>query len=198
MMLVPSRLAADDWPQWRGPDRNGISGETGWMNGWAQGSAPKVAWRAAVGKGHSAVSVRGGRAFTMGWDGEHDSVFCFDAVTGRLNWKQSYPCTTILQWPGPRATPTVDGDTVFTLGQHGQLRAWDTRTGQPRWQRDLPEDYNPDVDYGFAWSPLVEPAGTGTDDRDGDLLILNAGSRGLAIRARDGSIAWGADCKKGA
>ena len=222
MMLVPSRLAADDWPQWRGPDRNGISGETGWMNGWAQGSAPKVAWRAAVGKGHSAVSVRGGRAFTMGWDGEHDSVFCFDAVTGRLNWKQSYPCTTILQWPGPRATPTVHGNTVFTLGQHGQLRAWDTRTGQPRWQRDLPEDYNPDVDYGFAWSPLVEPAGEKgdgsllperpegcfaqktpvpffrADDSDGDLLILNAGSRGLAIRARDGSIAWGDDRKKGA
>jgi outer membrane protein assembly factor BamB len=134
----------------------------------------------------------------MGWDGAHDSVFCFDARTGELVWKQSYPCATILQWPGPRATPTVFGDTLFTLGQHGQLRAWATRTGQPRWQRDLPDDYNPDVDYGFAWSPLVVAADAGGESADGDLLILNAGSRGLAVRARDGSIAWGDDRKKGA
>jgi outer membrane protein assembly factor BamB len=93
-----------------------------------------------------------------------------------------------LQWPGPRATPTVHDGFVYTLGQHGQLRAWDAQTGEPRWQHDLPDDYNPDVDYGFTWSPLIE----------GDVLILNAGSHGLAIRTRDGSIAWGDDRKKGA
>jgi len=179
---------ADDWPEWRGPQRDGTSRETGWLAAWPAGGAPKIAWRAAVGKGHSAVSVAGGRAFTVGWDGERDSVSCFDASTGRQIWKQSYPCKTIQQWPGPRATPTVDAGTVFTLGQHGQLRAWDARTGEPRWQRDLPDDYNPDVDYGFAWSPLIE----------GELLILNAGSRGLAIRTRDGSIAWGDDRVKAA
>lgn len=124
----------------------------------------------------------------MGWDGEQDTVFCFDAVTGKAIWKQSYPCKTILQWPGPRATPTVYDGFVYTLGQHGQLRAWNAQTGEPRWQRDLPDDYNPDVDYGFAWSPLIE----------GDVLILNAGSHGLAIRTRDGSIAWGDDHKKAA
>lgn len=188
-VILPSIAArGDDWPQWRGPARNGISRESGWLKHWVPGGEPKIAWRAAVGRGHSAVSVADGRAFTVGWDGEQDSVFCFDAVTGRLIWKQSYPCKTIRQWPGPRATPTVHGGAVFTLGQHGQLRAWDARSGEPRWQLDLPDDYNPDVDYGFAWSPLVE----------GDLLILNAGSRGLAIRIRDGSIAWGDDRKKGA
>jgi outer membrane protein assembly factor BamB len=62
----------------------------------------------------------------------------------------------------------------------------------------LPVDYNPDLDYGFAWSPLVEPAMATADDREGDLLILNAGSHGLAIRAQDGSIVWGDDRKKGA
>ncbi len=87
-----------------------------------------------------------------------------------------------------RATPTVQGKSVYTLGQHGQLRAWDVRTGKQFWQRDLPEDYNPDVDYGFAWSPLME----------GDLLILNAGGHGLAIHPRDGSIAWGDDHNKSA
>jgi outer membrane protein assembly factor BamB len=82
----------------------------------------------------------------------------------------------------------VHAGVVYTLGQHGQLRAWDAATGELRWERDLPDEYNPDVDYGFAWSPLIE----------GELLILNAGSRGLAIRLRDGSIAWGDDRRKGA
>lgn len=144
--------------------------------------------RLAVGKGHSAVSVANGRAYTMGWDGRQDTIFCFDAASGRQIWKASYPCQTIQQWPGPRTTPTVHEESVYTLGQHGQLRGWDARTGEMRWQRDLPADYNPDVDYGFAWSPLVE----------GESLILNAGSRGLAIRTRDGSITWGDDRKKGA
>ncbi|MDA1052713.1 MAG: PQQ-binding-like beta-propeller repeat protein [Planctomycetota bacterium] len=187
--LLPSaELRAEDWPQWRGPGRDGMSRETEWIKDWPVGGTPRVAWRSAVGKGHSALSIAEGRAYTMGWDGEQDTTFCFDAATGKLVWKQSYPCKTILQWPGPRATPTVYGGAVYTLGQHGQLRAWDARTGKPLWQRDLPDDYNPDVDYGFAWSPLIE----------GDLLILNAGSRGLAIRTRDGSIAWGDDGKKAA
>jgi outer membrane protein assembly factor BamB len=134
------------------------------------------------------VSIADGRAFTMGWDGEQDTVYCLDAATGRQIWKQSYPCQTILQWPGPRATPTVHGGSVYTLGQHGQLRAWDAKTGNSLWQRDLPEEYQPDADYGCAWSPLVV----------GDVLILSAGSHGLAIRTRGGSVAWGDDRKKGA
>lgn len=177
-----------DWPQWRGPERNGISQEKGWFANWPKDGSPKIAWRAQAGKGHSAVSVADGRAFTLGWDGAEDTVFCFDAATGELIWKKSYPCRDIKQWPGPRSTPTVHNGTVYTLGQHGQLRAWDAKSGGLRWQRDLPEDYNPDVDYGFTSSPLIE----------GDLLILNAGSHGLAFRTKDGSIAWGDDRQKAA
>jgi outer membrane protein assembly factor BamB len=185
---IASHASGEDWPQWRGPQRNGIASGSLSIDAWPEADSPKVAWRAAVGKGHSAVSIADGRAYTMGWDGTADTVFCFEAATGKPIWKQSYPCKTILQWPGPRATPTIHDGVAYTLGQHGQLRAWNAKTGEPRWQRDLPEEYNPDVDYGFVWSPLVV----------GELLILNAGSRGLAIRARDGSIAWGDDGKKGA
>lgn len=188
VLLRAAPLQADDWPQWRGPSRSGISAEKGWLAGWPEGTSPKVAWRATVGKGHSAVSVAKGRAYTMGWNGAEDTVFCFDAATGRLIWNRSYKCEPILQWPGPRATPSVHDGTVYTLGQHGQLRSWNAGSGEPGWKLDLPDSYNPDVDYGFAWSPLIE----------GDLLILNAGSRGLAMRTRDGSIAWGDDGKKGA
>jgi outer membrane protein assembly factor BamB len=188
LLGIASISFAADWPQWRGPLRNGISSETGWLASWPEGGAPKVLWRAQVGKGHSAVSVQGDHAYTMGWDGKQDAVFCFDATTGAERWKQSYPCAEILQWSGPRATPTVEGGMVFTLGQHGQLRAWDAATGAPRWSVDLPKSYQPDADYGFAWSPLVM----------GDLLILGTGGKGLALRKSDGAFAWGNDGKAGA
>ncbi len=185
---LATAAAAEDWPQWRGPNRNGQTAETGVLGLWPVGAAPKVAWRAEVGKGHSSVSIANGLAYTMGWDGARDTVFCFDARTGRLQWKQSYPCATIVQWPGPRATPTVDGGQVYTLGQHGQLRAWNARTGVPAWSVQLAAAYSPDVDYGFAWSPLVQ----------GEHLILGTGNRGLAIRKRDGAFAWGNDGRPGA
>jgi outer membrane protein assembly factor BamB len=186
--LVRSLAFAEGWPQWRGPYRNGISAEKGWLSAWPEGAEPRVVWRAQVGKGHSAISVREGLAYTMGWDGEKDTVTCFDAATGAPRWRQSYPCRDIVQWSGPRATPTVADGTVFTLGQHGQLRAWNARTGTPRWSVDLPASYQPDADYGFSWSPLVE----------GDLLILGTGAKGLALWKRDGSFAWGNDGRAGA
>jgi outer membrane protein assembly factor BamB len=196
-LLCLATASADDWPQYRGPGRNGISAEAGWLTKWPEGSPPRIAWRIDIGKGHSAVSITGEHAVTMGWDGERDTVCCLDAFTGKTRWEVSYPCATILQWPGPRATPTIHAGRIFTLGQHGQLRAWELTTGKLVWQRNLPEKYNPDVDYGFCWSPLIVPTG-GADDGNGDLLLLNAGSRGLAIRTRDGSIAWGDDGQKGA
>jgi outer membrane protein assembly factor BamB len=188
LALLTAQAVADDWPQWRGLRRDGISAETGWLSGWPEKGTPQVAWRAQVGKGHSAISVAGPLAYTMGWDGKQDTVFCLDTATGAVRWKQSYPCRDIVQWSGPRATPTVAGGVVFTLGQHGQLRAWDAATGAPRWAVDLPASYQPDADYGFAWSPLIE----------GELLILGTGSRGLALRTRDGSFAWGNDGRAGA
>lgn len=188
LFLDRASLSADDWPQWRGPARNGTSREDGWLVKWPADGNPPVAWRVRVGKGHSAVSVQDGLAYTMGWDGKEDTVFCLDVGTGRIRWSYRYPCAGILQWPGPRSTPTVADDTVYTLGQHGQLHALDARSGRVRWKVQLPPGYNPDVDYGFAWSPLVE----------GNLLILGAGSKGLALRTKDGSFAWGNDGRHGA
>lgn len=185
--LLSTVARSEDWPQWRGPQRNGISRETAWLSDWTD-AGPPVAWTAQVGKGHSAVSVSGGRAYTVGWDGTNDTVWCFDAESGQILWKQSYACGPILQWPGPRATPAIHEGVVTTLGQHGQVRAWDAVTGQPLWKRDLSESCNPDVDYGMVWSPLIE----------GRLVILNAGARGLALDGKTGEIVWGDDQVRGA
>lgn len=184
----PHRVAAGDWPQWRGPNRDGVSSEKNVLAGWPEGGEPKVAWRAAVGKGHSAAVIADGSLVSMGWDGQNDTVWCFDPADGALRWKKSYACGGIGQWSGPRSTPAISGGVVYTLGQHGQLKAWSLANGDERWSVTLESSYNPDVDYGFAWSPLIS----------GDFLILSAGSRGLAVRTRDGTFAWGDDGKKGA
>lgn len=146
LVLFALPAAAEDWPQYRGPARNGVSAEAGWLAHWPASGQPRIAWRAQVGKGHTAVSVVAGRAVVAGWNGESDMVSCLDAATGKVIWQESYPCKSILQWPGPRATPTIHRGRVFTLGQHGQLRAWELATGKLVWERDLPEKYNPDVD----------------------------------------------------
>src|SRR6185503_3598631 len=86
--------AGSDWPEWRGPSRNGTSSEANWLQGWPAGSVPPVAWRAFLGKGHSAVSVSNARAYSLGWSGTEDTVYCFDAATGQVLWKRSYPQKT--------------------------------------------------------------------------------------------------------
>ena len=83
--------SGSDWPCWRGPDRNGISSETGWQAQWpAEG--PKRLWKASVGTGFSSFSVSDGRVFTMGNSNNTDWVFCLETGTGRKVWGQSYPC----------------------------------------------------------------------------------------------------------
>ncbi len=178
---------AEDWPEWRGPRRDGVSLEKDWLSGWPADRDPDVLWRTQVGRGHSAVSVSGDLAFTVGWDGRQDTVHCLDARTGRLRWKRSYPSETITQWPGPRATPTVHGGRVYALGQHGHLNAYDAADGTPVWSIQLPRSYMADPDYGFSWSPLVE----------GGHIIFCAGGGGLAIRSEDGGYAWGNDGRAG-
>ena len=181
-------LKADDWPRWRGPDLNGISKETNWTTAWAK-EGPKQLWKADVGLGFSSMAVANDRVFTMGNRDERDTVYCFNAATGALVWKHSYPCILDPRFyeGGTSATPTVDGDLVYTISKRGDVFCFDAATGKIRWQKNLIHELglalpanDQDNWWGFAGSPLVR----------GNLLILNAASDGIALNKSDGEIVW--------
>jgi outer membrane protein assembly factor BamB len=172
-------LEAADWPQWRGPNRDGISTETGWLARWPA-SGPRRLWTAQVGEGYSSVAVKDGRVYTMGNAGERDTVYCLAAGTGRVLWKYSYPCPGGDQ-SGTRATPTVDGDRVYTLSREGQAFCLNASSGARLWGKDLVRETGAEPPrWGFAGSPLVS----------GKLVIYNVGTAGAALDRATGQTVW--------
>ena len=159
--LVPTARAAD-WPQWLGPNRDAISGERGASRLLPE---PKRIWTNAVGLGVSSVVVSGGRAFTQGHlKGESkrgtDTVFCLVASTGEVLWRHAYDCRTCVSqdvlFDGPRSTPTVDSDRVYTLSLEGHLFCLETTSGRVVWSRSLSRDFGGRIPvYGYCGSPLV-------------------------------------------
>ncbi|MBI3870437.1 MAG: PQQ-like beta-propeller repeat protein [Verrucomicrobia bacterium] len=181
-LLILSRSKAEDWPRWRGPSANGISSETGWKAQWPP-EGPRRVWSAKVGIGFSSFSVSAGRAFTMGNHNNQDSVFCFDAATGRQFWKHTYDCLLDPRYydGGTSATPTVDGARVFSLSRKGHLFALNASDGTVIWQRNLAKELGAEIpEWGFAGSPLV----------DGDLLIVNVGDAATALEKDSGRTRW--------
>jgi outer membrane protein assembly factor BamB len=176
MFFIPIAQAAD-WPQWRGPDRDGISTESNWSVQWPSEGPPQL-WQARVGQGYSSFAVSNGRLYTMGNINENDYVFCFDAATGVEIWKHSYPCSSRDPngYHGARCTPTVDGNLVFTISREGHLFCLDAQTGQVNWAKNLRKDYRASPPkWGFSGSPLVE----------GNLLLVETGGRGASMVALD-------------
>ena len=180
--LIVSSAQALDWPHWRGPDRNGISKETGWLTTWpAEG--PKQLWKANVGIGFSSIAVSQGRAYTMGNQANEDSVFCFEAETGKELWKHTYPSKLGAQSyeGGPHATPTVEAGRVYTLSKWGELVCLVADTGKPVWTKNVARESGAKVPtWGFASSVLVQ----------GDTLYVNVGKTGMALAKADGKVLW--------
>jgi outer membrane protein assembly factor BamB len=171
---------AADWPQWRGPNRDGVSAEQ-LSRAWpAEG--PKVLWRASVGTGFSSIAVSQGRAYTMGNTNNEDTIWCLDALTGQHLWHHTYASQLGPQWyeGGPGATPTVDGERVFTISKWGDVFCLDAVKGRVIWQRDLRHDGVKPNRWGFAGSPLVWS----------NVVILNAGTAGIALDRRTGAVVW--------
>ena len=169
--------SSEPWPQWRGPNRDNVSTETGLLKKWPQGGPP-LAWRARnLGAGYSGVSVAGGKIFTMG-DGPDACYLIALDLSGKELWRAKVgPTGGGGGYPGPRSTPTFDGAHVYALGQFGDLVCVDTDSGQERWHKNLARDFHGAMmsGWGYAESVLVDgqkvictPGG-----RDGTMAALN-------------------------
>lgn len=189
-LLGPMGLRADDWPQWRGPQRDGIWRETGVVDAIPESGLP-VRWRARVLNGWSGPAVALGRVMITDHDSRSDPeverVLCFDETTGKLLWMHQYPCPygNMEYGNGPRATPTVHEGLVYTLGTMGHLVCLDAETGALRWNKDPQRDLNVKMPrYGVSASPLVED----------DVVIISAGSRpngtAIAFDRKTGAERW--------
>ncbi len=169
--LLAVAVWADDWPQWRGPNRDGVWAETGIVGSFPPNGL-KVRWRARVGPGWSSPVVAGGRVYltdaALNKPRARERVRCFEEPTGKPLWTFSY-AVTYPAWAfperGPTATPLVQGGRLYTLGNKGDLHCLDAGTGAVLWKRNLEKDYAVQ-DFAFNASPLIE----------GNLLIVCIGS----------------------
>ncbi len=177
--------ARADWPQWLGPDRTGISTETGFLKTWPK-NGPEVLWKKNLGAGFSGISVADGRVFTMFAEGDDEFVVCLDEESGDEIWRLRTG-GMFEEWQGgdgPRSQPTVNGERVYVLGAEGTLYALKAGNGETIWTVDLVGGLGGRFPrFGFSTSPLVE----------GDFLYLEAATRNgtfLALRRDDGKVAW--------
>jgi len=182
LSLALPGLSAGDWPHWRGPQRNGISTEKDWLDRWPE-SGPKIAWNAEVGLGFSSMVVGEGRLFTAGHADGKDTVFAFDAATGKPLWNHAYPAELGDKYyeGGTTGTPTIDGNRLYWLSRWGDLFAFEAATGKILWNKNVQKETGLRIpDWGFTGAPLVHK----------NLLILNIGEAGLAVEKDTGKIAW--------
>lgn len=181
-----SIAGAADWPQWRGPDKDGISRETGLLKEWPDGG-PQVLWRVSLGEGFSGISVVGGRVYTMFSERDDEFVVCLDASNGEEIWRFRSDSNYIesMGGNGPRATPTIDGELLYTVTAQGKLYALNAENGVKAWSHDLQREFGSKIPrWGICTSPLVE----------GNLLLVEVGGKdGKSIVAFDktsGDVVW--------
>lgn len=184
-LAAASAALAGDWPQFLGPSRNNISSETGLLDKWpAQG--PKTLWTVQAGEGFGPAAIADGKVYILDRKpGEADALRVLNLADGKELWKYEYPAAGNYSHPGSRSTPTVEGDTVYTVGSFGHVNAIDTKTRKPIWTFNLAKDYEAGkLNWGFAQSPLIH----------GDMVILSpthADTPGLiALDKKSGKKLW--------
>jgi outer membrane protein assembly factor BamB len=191
-LMLPLAMRADDWPQWRGPNRDGVWNETGIMETFPPGGL-KISWRAPVGRGWSSPVVAQGRVYVT--DVEltpptgRERVLCFDEANGKLLWSHPY-AVGYPDWAfdpnagGPRATPILRGGRLFTLGALGHLFCLDAVKGEVVWEKSLAKEYGVKEFTGITASPLIED----------ELLILyicgQPAACVVALEKNSGKEAW--------
>ena len=181
--LAPAALAAD-WPQWRGPQRDGKSTDVGLLEEWPEDGPPLYFRAEGIGRGFSTVSVANGRLFTMGDFDDRQFALALNRENGAIEWRTevgpSWADNNL--YPGSRSTPTTDGDRVYALGTEGTLVCLRQETGEVVWRRNLPQDFGgfmmmarAGVNWRYTESPLV----------DGDWVVVTPGAPEAAVVALD-------------
>jgi outer membrane protein assembly factor BamB len=168
---------ARDWPQWRGPDRTGVSRESALLREWPS-SGPALQWSASnLGAGYGSVAVSGDRMFVQGTRAGRSIVVTLNRADGKELWSKALgPGGDNDRGPGPRGTPTVDGDRVYVLSENGDLACLLARDGTSVWQRNILEDFGArNIPWLLSESPLV----------DGNQLIVTPGGRNAGMVALD-------------
>jgi len=187
--LLLATARADDWPQWRGPQRNGISKETGLLKSWPK-DGPKLLWQARdIGSGFSTPAVVGDRLYFISNTGLQDEqVMTVSAKDGKPGWavrigKVGKP-NQQPAYPAARSTPTVDGDVLYALGSDGDLVCLETATGKQVWHKNLQSDFGGKSGvWAYAESPLI----------DGDALVCTPGGATatlVKLNKKNGEVIW--------
>ena len=182
-LVVPLGLGAD-WPQWRGPHRDGRSEETGLLDRWPQGGPPLIGVLEHLGGGFSSMSIVGGVLYTQGYFGDSEQVVAIDLKSGNKLWQTPVSRTIQVGYPGARSTPTVDGDALYVVTVEGTVACLDRATGHVRWRKHMIRDFRGwRPNWGYAESPLV----------DGDALVVTPGGATATVvklRKHTGRLIW--------
>jgi outer membrane protein assembly factor BamB len=188
LILLPASASAADWPQWRGPGRDGRASFAPRAN-LPEALAP--AWKVAVGEGHASPVVVGDRVYVFSRQGEDEVVQSLELASGKRAWRASYPAPYTMNpaatghGKGPKSTPAVSGGRVVTFGIGGILSAFDAATGRLAWRKETSAEFGQGSPlYGVALSPVV----------DGGHVVVHVGGPGkgalTAFDAATGAVRW--------
>lgn len=178
--ILSSAVSAGDWPQWQGPDRNGISRESGLLKEWPK-AGPPLAWKTTgLGGGDSASSIAAGRIFGMSNRGDDEVVWSLSEKDGKELWVARLGSALKQSWPqgkeGPGCTPTTDGELLYVEGLAGDLACLQVKDGKILWRRNLQKDFGGSLPtWSYRESPLV----------DGEKVICTPGGEGSTLVALD-------------
>ncbi|HUJ21779.1 MAG TPA: PQQ-binding-like beta-propeller repeat protein [Bryobacteraceae bacterium] len=183
--VVSAPANPPEWPQWRGPERSGVSSETGLAKSWPS-AGPRALWSISnLGEGYGSLAIKGDRVYVQGVARGESAVFCLDRSNGKTVW------TTALaerleqdRGSGPRGTPTLDGEHLYALAENGELACLRARDGDKVWRLNmLHEFHGRNPHWLISESPLV----------DGDRLIVTPGGSGaciVALEKTSGKTVW--------
>jgi outer membrane protein assembly factor BamB len=176
-MIASNTAPEAEWPQWRGPLRNGLSSEIGLLKQWPA-NGPAVTWSITnLGEGYGSLAIKADRIYVQGTKGAESAVFCLNRTDGKTIWSVSLgPKVDEGRGNGPRSTPTLDGDKLYVLTENGDLACLRERDGSRVWSKNILKEYggsNPR--WLISESPLV----------DGNRLIVSPGGSGAGIVALD-------------